>query len=140
MQVFIYHLGSDFSIYVVLCFSVSDADVRIVPSRLQLFDMESVSFTCEGFVGSAGWKVRNIKRVIPKCPNVTCNIEYVLPSDTGEYWCEGGEGQRSNTVNITVTGMFIQGEEFESKTGKASNNQLNLYKSVNNCNVVQLVL
>ncbi|XP_044198109.1 high affinity immunoglobulin gamma Fc receptor I-like [Thunnus albacares] len=34
---------------------------------------------------------------------MTCNIEYVYPSDSGEYWCEGGEGQRSNTVNIIVT-------------------------------------
>ncbi|XP_067435907.1 low affinity immunoglobulin gamma Fc region receptor III-A-like isoform X2 [Thunnus thynnus] len=84
----------------------SDADVRIVPSRLQLFDHESVSFTCEGFVGSAGWRVKNINELIPECSNMTCNIEYVLPSDSGEYWCEGG-GQRSNTVNITVTGGSV---------------------------------
>ncbi|KAM8748192.1 cell adhesion molecule CEACAM20-like [Acanthopagrus schlegelii] len=34
---------------------------------------------------------------------VTCTIDYAYKSDSGEYWCEGGRGERSNTVNITVT-------------------------------------
>ncbi|CAK6979236.1 low affinity immunoglobulin gamma Fc region receptor II-b-like, partial [Scomber scombrus] len=81
------------------------ADVRIVPSRLQLFEYECVSFTCEGSAGSVGWKVRNNKGVIKTNPNVTCNycIDVAFESDSGEYWCEGEEGQRSNAVQITVT-------------------------------------
>ncbi|XP_071315680.1 high affinity immunoglobulin gamma Fc receptor I-like isoform X2 [Trachinotus anak] len=88
--------------------SVSDADVRIVPSRLQLFEYESVSFTCRGFNLSAGWSVRNIKEVIPTClTSVTCTLNYAFVSDSGEYWCEGAGGERSSTVNITVTGGSV---------------------------------
>ncbi|XP_041821684.1 Fc receptor-like protein 5 [Chelmon rostratus] len=90
--------------------SVSDAAfLRIVPSRLQLFEYESVSFTCEGFDVSAGCKVRNAKEIIPKCSNhtatstQTCTIGYAFVSDSGGYWCEGEGGEKSNTVNITVT-------------------------------------
>ncbi|XP_039677818.1 uncharacterized protein LOC120572558 [Perca fluviatilis] len=88
---------------------VSDAAFRIVPTRLQLFEYESVHFTCEGFNVSAGCRVRTIKEFIPKCSNdtvtstVTCTIDFVFQSDSGEYWCEAGGGKRSNTVNITVT-------------------------------------
>ncbi|GLD71514.1 uncharacterized protein AKAME5_002283600, partial [Lates japonicus] len=34
----------------------SDADFHMVPSRLQLFEYESVSFTCQGFNDPAGWR------------------------------------------------------------------------------------
>ncbi|CAI5661058.1 unnamed protein product [Oreochromis niloticus] len=78
----------------------------IIPSRLQLFEYESVSFTCEGFNISAGWKVRSTKKIPLKCSNntvtKTCGIKYALASDSGEYWCESGE-ERSNTVSITVS-------------------------------------
>lgn len=106
-------LGTKFLISAVLCLSVADAAFHVVPTRLQLFEYESVRFTCEGFNVSAGWKVRNIKEFIPQCSNgtvtstVTCTIDYAFVSDSGEYWCEGGGGKKSNTVNITVTGMMI---------------------------------
>ncbi|XP_033465409.2 high affinity immunoglobulin gamma Fc receptor I-like isoform X2 [Epinephelus lanceolatus] len=86
----------------------ADAAFRIVPTRLQFFEYESVHFTCEGFNVSAGYKVRNLKEFLPKCSNgtetstVTCTIDFAFTSDSGEYWCEGGGG-RSNSVNITVT-------------------------------------
>ncbi|XP_035850142.1 low affinity immunoglobulin gamma Fc region receptor II-like [Sander lucioperca] len=88
---------------------VSDAAFRIVPTRLQLFEYESVHFTCEGFNVLAGCRVRTIKELIPACSNdivkstVTCTIDFAFPSDSGEYWCEAGGGKRSNTVIITVT-------------------------------------
>ncbi|XP_034713196.1 low affinity immunoglobulin gamma Fc region receptor II-like [Etheostoma cragini] len=88
---------------------VSDAAFRIVPTRLQLFEYESVHLTCEGFNISAGCRVRTIKELMSTCSNdsvtstVTCTIDFAFPSDSGEYWCEAGGGQRSNTVNITVT-------------------------------------
>ena len=33
-------------------------------------------------------------------------IKPAFESDSGEYWCEDGDGQRSRAVNISVTGMF----------------------------------
>ncbi|XP_018534951.1 uncharacterized protein LOC108885200 isoform X1 [Lates calcarifer] len=87
----------------------SDADFHMVPSRLQLFQYESVSFTCQGFDDPAGWRVRNVNEFTPKCLNgaapstVTCTIDYAFKSDSGGYWCEGGGGRRSNSVNITVS-------------------------------------
>ncbi|XP_036967356.1 high affinity immunoglobulin gamma Fc receptor IB-like [Acanthopagrus latus] len=89
--------------------SASDGAVRIVPTRLQTFEYESVSFTCFGVNVSAGWSVRNAKEFLKACSNVdmtstlNCTIGYPYKSDSGEYWCEGGGGARSNTVNITVT-------------------------------------
>ncbi|XP_056225886.1 high affinity immunoglobulin gamma Fc receptor I-like [Seriola aureovittata] len=86
----------------------SGADFRIVPSRLQLFDHESVSFSCQGFNVSAGWRVRNIKnRTSCLKSTVTCTNNYAWVSDSGEYWCEAAGGERSNTVNITVTGGSV---------------------------------
>ncbi|KAI3375965.1 hypothetical protein L3Q82_016493 [Scortum barcoo] len=88
----------------------SDTAFHIIPTRLQLYEYEPVSFICEGFNVSAGWRVRTIKEFIPKCSNgkvtstVICTIDFALESDSGGYWCEGGGGERSNTVNITVTG------------------------------------
>ncbi|XP_078137930.1 low affinity immunoglobulin gamma Fc region receptor III-A-like [Centroberyx gerrardi] len=32
----------------------------------------------------------------------SCTIKTALAPDSGEYWCESGNGERSNTVNISV--------------------------------------
>ncbi|KAF3698142.1 hypothetical protein EXN66_Car013823 [Channa argus] len=80
----------------------------IIPTRLQLFEYEAVSFSCEGFNVSTGWKVKNIKESISKCSDgpvtsgITCTIPYAFETDSGEYWCEGEGGGRSNTVTINV--------------------------------------
>ncbi|XP_038587700.1 high affinity immunoglobulin gamma Fc receptor I-like [Micropterus salmoides] len=86
------------------------AFLRIVPTRLQFFEYETISFFCEGFDGSAKWRgVRNIDEFIPTCSNSTvtstliCVINNAFVSDSGEYWCDVGGGEGSNTVNITVT-------------------------------------
>lgn len=48
-----------------------------------------------------------------KCSNntvtmtITCTIDFAYEPDSGEYWCEGEGGRKSNTVNIAVTGMLI---------------------------------
>ncbi|KAF1381052.1 hypothetical protein PFLUV_G00170420, partial [Perca fluviatilis] len=34
----------------------------------------------------------------------SCNIGYIVPLDSGVYWCESREGATSNIINITVTG------------------------------------
>lgn len=89
----------------------SDSAFQILPSRLQLFEYESVYFTCNGFNISAEWKVRNIEQIVSKCSTnttmKTCTIDYAFVSDSGEYWCESG-AERSNTINITVSSMFSQ--------------------------------
>ncbi|KAM8747577.1 uncharacterized protein AB9X84_015561 [Acanthopagrus schlegelii] len=33
----------------------------------------------------------------------SCTVDRAYPTDSGEYWCETEGGQRSNSVNITVT-------------------------------------
>uniref|UniRef100_A0A3Q4GIY6 Ig-like domain-containing protein n=1 Tax=Neolamprologus brichardi TaxID=32507 RepID=A0A3Q4GIY6_NEOBR len=77
---------------------------------LQLFEYESVYFTCEGVNISAELKVRNSRQVLSKCSNSTvmkrCGIKYAFASDSGEYWCESG-AERSNAVSITVSGMLL---------------------------------
>ncbi|XP_030287675.1 high affinity immunoglobulin gamma Fc receptor I-like [Sparus aurata] len=92
---------------------LSDAAVRIVPTRLQIFEYQSISFTCLGVNVSAGWRVTNANEFLKTCSNVTvtstltCTIGFALRSDSGEYWCEGGGGERSNTVHITITDASV---------------------------------
>ncbi|XP_019114339.2 low affinity immunoglobulin gamma Fc region receptor II-like [Larimichthys crocea] len=83
----------------------------IVPTRLQLFDYSPITFNCEGFNTTTGWRVmRNKKGKVSMCfsnwetatPSI-CAIKTVYPTDSGEYWCETVDGEKSNTVNITVT-------------------------------------
>ena len=108
-----FFLGPKLLICVVLCFSVSDAALRIVPTQLQVFEYGPVSFICEGFNVSTGWKVRNNNEYLKSCSDdtvtstTTCTIDRTFSSDSGDYWCEGEGGERSNTVNITVTGRLI---------------------------------
>uniref|UniRef100_A0A7N8WR02 Ig-like domain-containing protein n=1 Tax=Mastacembelus armatus TaxID=205130 RepID=A0A7N8WR02_9TELE len=37
----------------------------------------------------------------------SCNISYIVPSDSGVYWCESREGATSQSINITVSGAVI---------------------------------
>ncbi|XP_076019036.1 low affinity immunoglobulin gamma Fc region receptor III-A-like isoform X2 [Genypterus blacodes] len=77
----------------------------IVPSRLQVFEHESLSLDCESLDGWAGWRVCwRTSEGFSTCSHNSGrhNIRIGYTSDSGEYWCEGG-GRRSNTVNITVT-------------------------------------
>ncbi|XP_022625505.1 low affinity immunoglobulin gamma Fc region receptor II-like [Seriola dumerili] len=84
---------------------------RIIPTRLQLFDYSSVSFNCESAATTTGWKVmRKIKGEVSTCVSnwpakaaSVCSLKPVYPTDSGEYWCETGDGERSNAVNITIT-------------------------------------
>ncbi|TKS93373.1 Fc receptor-like protein 5 [Collichthys lucidus] len=83
----------------------------IVPTRLQLFDYSPITFNCEGFNTTTGWRVmRNKKGKVSMCfsnwetatPSI-CAIKTVYPTDSGEYWCETVDGEKSNIVNVTVT-------------------------------------
>ena len=56
--------------------------------------------------------MRSLKKIIQtNIPNWVTSagsgtIKPAFASDSGEYWCEDGDGQRSRAVNISVTGMF----------------------------------
>ncbi|XP_059210518.1 low affinity immunoglobulin gamma Fc region receptor II-b-like [Centropristis striata] len=84
------------------------AFLRITPNRLQHFKSDSVSFDCVGSDASTKLRVfRDSKEIDPACDiksptGSSCTIERVYPADSGEYWCETGGGERSNSANITV--------------------------------------
>ncbi|XP_076019347.1 low affinity immunoglobulin gamma Fc region receptor III-like isoform X2 [Genypterus blacodes] len=98
------------AVQVHYCLAKKSVFPRIDPSRLQIFEYESVSFACEDLVGSAGWShVRNAKKVLNECSKagdstLWCIIKEAYGSDSGHYWCETKNGTRSKTINITVTG------------------------------------
>ncbi|XP_042368247.1 low affinity immunoglobulin gamma Fc region receptor III-like [Plectropomus leopardus] len=82
---------------------VDSALIRVDPNRLQFFEYEPVTFHCEGFSHEHSCKAT---------ANVSfkenfCSIKNVFPEDSGEYWCEGGDGTRSNSINITVTNGLV---------------------------------
>uniref|UniRef100_A0A3B4WFJ9 Ig-like domain-containing protein n=1 Tax=Seriola lalandi dorsalis TaxID=1841481 RepID=A0A3B4WFJ9_SERLL len=65
---------------------------------LQFFEYERVTFTCEGlFDCKVGHRSKS------NISTSSCKITSVYSDDSGEYWCEAGFGNRSNTINITVT-------------------------------------
>ncbi|GLD68137.1 low affinity immunoglobulin gamma Fc region receptor II-b-like protein [Lates japonicus] len=81
--------------------------LRIEPNKLQFFEYDSISLKCEGTHSPAEWKVmRRITSDITECESSTGSLDIpaAFVSHSGEYWCENAEGERSNTVNISVTG------------------------------------
>ena len=46
--------------------------------------------------------------------NLYCSIKNVYQADS-EYWCEAADGRRSNSINITVTGMFTIRQDISHK-------------------------
>ncbi|KAI9524486.1 hypothetical protein NQZ68_018170 [Dissostichus eleginoides] len=87
------------------------AALHIVTERLQLFEYEPFSFLCEG-LGSALRGLRNNNELIQGCyiidsSTLNCTIQQAYDSDSGGYWCEDGKGEKSNSVDITVTGGSV---------------------------------
>ncbi|KAM8747911.1 high affinity immunoglobulin gamma Fc receptor I-like [Acanthopagrus schlegelii] len=84
---------------------------RVVPTRLQFFEYEHIAFYCEGFQRSLGWRLmKNISSKNSSCGTSwgffnesVCIIRDVYVDDSGEYWCETREGEKSGTVTISVT-------------------------------------
>ncbi|KAM7366623.1 hypothetical protein PAMP_016045 [Pampus punctatissimus] len=88
-----------------------EADLRIKPNKLQFFEYDNITFTCEEVESSTKLNAsRKLNKELPKCltnevkPAVlSCTIKCIYPTDSGEYWCEAGGGRRSNSINIFVT-------------------------------------
>uniref|UniRef100_A0A8P4KNB0 Ig-like domain-containing protein n=1 Tax=Dicentrarchus labrax TaxID=13489 RepID=A0A8P4KNB0_DICLA len=89
------------------------ASLTVSPSSSQMFEEDSVTLSCEEDDSSAGWTLRrNTTRDTRTQCGVTwgepagssCNISFIVPLDSGVYWCESREGATSNTINISVTG------------------------------------
>ncbi|XP_026225090.1 sialoadhesin-like [Anabas testudineus] len=88
---------------------VNAASLHIDPNRAQFFVYESVTFYCEGV--SYCEVVRESKGKISSCKTSnkktstgsSCTIKDVFPADSGKYWFEAEAGERSNSVNITIT-------------------------------------
>ncbi|XP_054864010.1 low affinity immunoglobulin gamma Fc region receptor II-a-like [Amphiprion ocellaris] len=85
------------------------ASLHTVTSKQQFFEYESIFFRCVGLDPSVKWKgVRNTDNFLPTCMNDTGKptmhcIFHGFETDSGKYWCESEEGERSSAVNITVT-------------------------------------
>ncbi|CAI5660956.1 unnamed protein product [Oreochromis niloticus] len=88
---------------------------QVVPNRQQFFQTEPITISCEGLNGLTGWRVmKKINGDVKTCASTwetstgPCKISNAYPStDSGEYWCEMGGIQRSNSVNITVTESHV---------------------------------
>nr|XP_015832234.2 Fc receptor-like protein 5 isoform X2 [Nothobranchius furzeri] len=87
--------------------------LQVSPDRSQFFRYDSISLSCEHQLNSTGWKV---KRKTPEggirpcstgwgqaSSGSSCLIKNTYPTDTGVYWCESDMGERSNSINITIT-------------------------------------
>nr|XP_029138542.1 low affinity immunoglobulin gamma Fc region receptor II-a-like isoform X4 [Labrus bergylta] len=92
---------------------VQDVDsliLRLEPNRLQFFDYDSLIFHCEGSHDPTGLKiVHRSKGELLRCQTTvtskrsSCTIPIIFPEDSGQYWCESGDGKRSDIIHITVT-------------------------------------
>ncbi|XP_059210515.1 low affinity immunoglobulin gamma Fc region receptor II-like [Centropristis striata] len=82
------------------------AFINVDPNRLQFFEYESISLTCARIRGSSEWRVmKNISSDASRWETSTGSLKInpAYKSHSGEYFCDNGEGERSNTVNISVT-------------------------------------
>uniref|UniRef100_A0A096LZF2 Ig-like domain-containing protein n=1 Tax=Poecilia formosa TaxID=48698 RepID=A0A096LZF2_POEFO len=83
----------------------------ISPDRLQFFEYESVSVSCEEDKEVKAWRVRRKLHKTSSAndsdacsvPAASCSIQYAFESHSGEYWCENHEGEKSRALNISVT-------------------------------------
>ncbi|XP_026225500.1 Fc receptor-like protein 5 [Anabas testudineus] len=100
----------------LLSCTTNQVHLRVSPSSSQLFEDESVSLSCEEDDSSAGWTVKRNTKIDTrtqcgdgwgKSAGSSCNIKYILPLDSGVYWCESREGSTSSIINITVSGGSV---------------------------------
>ncbi|XP_028262715.1 high affinity immunoglobulin epsilon receptor subunit alpha-like [Parambassis ranga] len=101
----------------LLCCWTDGAGLKVSPSSSQLFRGDSVSLSCEEDDSSAGWTLRRntTRGQVSQCgqggfgepAGSSCEMYYVLPKDSGVYWCESRQGQTSSSINLTVSGGAV---------------------------------
>ncbi|XP_073331568.1 Fc receptor-like protein 5 [Pagrus major] len=87
------------------------------PDRSQFYRYDTISLSCEGHSNSTGWKVvRNTSEAgVRTCSSSwgfissssACIFGNIYPTDSGVYWCESADGEKSNGVNITITDRLV---------------------------------
>ncbi|XP_039678418.1 Fc receptor-like protein 5 [Perca fluviatilis] len=131
----------------LLSSTTNQVSLTVSPSSSQMFEDESVSLRCEEDDSSAGWTLRRNTTRETQCGDgwgrpagSSCNINYMVPGDSGVYWCESREGATSNSITITVTGgpvilqspvlPVMEGEDLTltCKTKMSSNLPAGFYK------------
>ncbi|XP_078138399.1 uncharacterized protein LOC144538167 isoform X2 [Centroberyx gerrardi] len=110
------HIPLILALYVLQCCRPTEATVslNVSPNRQQFFETEFISLSCEQ--SSAGWKVKRRRGGgteecggeggFGRFDGSSCSLS-VFTSDSGVYWCETVEGERSDEVHITVSGGSV---------------------------------
>ncbi|XP_049424313.1 Fc receptor-like protein 4 isoform X2 [Epinephelus fuscoguttatus] len=99
----------------LLSCTTNQASLTVSPSSSQFFSWTSVSLSCEEDDSSAGWTLRRNTSDETKAAchdwgtpaGSSCNIRYIVPLDSGVYWCESREGATSKSITISVTGGSV---------------------------------
>lgn len=95
----------------MLCVSDS-AFPQIHPNRLQFFEYENLSVKCDGFDTSNDWRVMKKlnENLVNSAPWETSKgsllIKVAFRSHSGKYWCENQNGTMSESINISVAGIY----------------------------------
>ncbi|KAL4009043.1 hypothetical protein ACER0C_002895 [Sarotherodon galilaeus] len=98
--------------------TVSAVSLTVSPNLQQFFTGASVSLTCEGQLGSDGWTVKRDTgsgtescgaggRGFGRINGSSCLLDKQTKPVSGVYWCEGEAGEKSEEVNITVSGKEV---------------------------------
>ncbi|XP_049424299.1 Fc receptor-like B isoform X7 [Epinephelus fuscoguttatus] len=100
----------------LLSCTTNQASLTVSPSSSQMFKGQSVSLSCEEDDSSAGWTLRRNTTTDTRTEcgagwgrsaGSVCNISYMVPWDSGVYWCESREGATSKSITISVTGGSV---------------------------------
>ncbi|XP_051800544.1 Fc receptor-like A [Acanthochromis polyacanthus] len=90
--------------------------LNLSPNRSQFFKDKSVTLSCEDEDRSAGWTLRRntTRGTRTQCGDgwgrpsgSSCTIGYMVPGDSGVYWCESMEAAASQSINLTVSGGSV---------------------------------
>ncbi|XP_034532097.1 obscurin-like isoform X1 [Notolabrus celidotus] len=91
---------------------LSSASLRVSPDRVQHFNSDSVSLSCEG--NSTRWRVMRTQKgsTVEECASwwIKTDSSCTIPtysSSNDPFWCESESGEFSNAVNVTQKNLYI---------------------------------
>ncbi|XP_050924734.1 Fc receptor-like protein 4 [Lates calcarifer] len=96
--------------------TVSAVFLDIHPNRPQFFSGETVTLSCGGLQDSAGWTLKRTDVYLRTKPcgggfgrmdGSSCVVSDLSSLDSGSYWCEDGDGQRSDELRVFVSDHVI---------------------------------